>query len=416
MKKVAIIGTGISGLGIAHLLHPTHDITLYEKNDYIGGHSRTVTTDNIPVDTGFIVFNAPNYPNLVGLFKQLNVKTQESSMSFGVSIKNNWLEYGTETGLSGMLAQKINILRPGYWKMLWDILKFNRNALAYLDDTRDLTLGQVCDELNIGSWCREYYLLAMGGCIWSTPLKQMLEYPAKTFIRFFKNHGLLTVNDHPQWHTVTGGSKSYVAKITAPFKDKIKLNCGVASVTRENGKVQILDTDNHKIEYDQIIFACHSDQALRMLAEPTTDEQQILGDIRYQNNTAVLHSDLSLMPENKKAWSSWVYLSKQKEHGDEQVSLSYWMNNLQSLKSDAPLIVTLNPGERPNEALIHDEYVFEHPVFDQKAINAQEKLPDIQGVNNTYFCGAWQRYGFHEDGLWSAVRVAKKLGVDIPWA
>jgi predicted NAD/FAD-binding protein len=414
--KIAIIGSGISGLGSAYLLHKEHDVTIYEKNDYIGGHSRTVNIniDNktIPVDTGFIVFNYRNYPNLSALFEHAEVKVAKSDMSFGVSIDNGWLEYGTRRPLD-LFAQKSNLMRHEFWKMISDILKFNKNAKKYLES--DISLGECLEKLGMGKWFRDYYLLAMGGAIWSTPVDEMLNFPAKTFIRFFDNHGLLTVNDQPQWYTVDGGSKEYIKTITKPFKDKIRLSCGVEKIIRKVKHVEVLSTDGKIEKYDEIILACHSDQALKMIETPSKEENRILKAIKYQPNQMYLHSDTSFMQKRKNAWSSWVYLSEDKKDNSNSVSLSYWMNNLQPLNTDKPTIVTLNPHRMPEKAKIYDSYTFEHPVFDNSAIKAQEEINTIQGKNKLWFTGAWLRYGFHEDGLLSAVNVAKKLGVKIPW-
>lgn len=414
--KLAIIGSGISGLGIAYLLHKHHDITIYEKNDYIGGHSRTVDVNIqgkiIPVDTGFIVFNERNYPYLTGLFKHLGVRVEKSDMSFGVSIDNGWLEYGTRKPLD-MFAQKKNIFKPQFWKMLADILKFNASARNYLES--DLTLGSCLQELNLGEWFKNYYLLAMGASIWSMPTQQMLDFPARSFIRFFDNHNLLSLSNHHQWYTVRGGSKEYVAQLTASFHEKIHLNCGVTKVARDTDGVTITDTQGNTQHYDQVIFACHSNQILTMLDNPTHNERYIISAIHYQPNEMILHSDISFMQKQKKAWSSWVYLSQKQDNNNNAISLSYWMNNLQPLDTDIPIIITLNPAMHPASDKIYDKFTFHHPVFDTKAVVAQEKLDIIQGVDRIWYTGAWQRYGFHEDGLLSAVNVALKMGIKIPW-
>ncbi len=413
--KIAIIGTGISGLGAAYLLAPDHDVTLYEKNTYIGGHSRTIdvpTGDTkTPVDTGFIVFNNWNYPNILGLFKELDVPFQKSDMSFGVSIDNAWLEYGSK----GMFAQKKNLVRPSYYKMLTDVLRFNKQALAYIEKDADITLQECLNALNMGDWFRRYYLLAMGAAIWSCPVDTIMKFPARTFLQFFKNHGLLSVNNRPQWHTVTGGSREYVVRLIESYKEKIKLNCGVQSVTKIDGGVFIRDEQGGETIYDQVVFSCHADQALNMIEGAGSEQTSVLGAFDYQNNEIIVHSDTSFMPQNRKCWASWVYLSESKEDKSDTVSLSYWMNNLQGLDPDYPIIVTLNPGRRPKENLIMDEHTFSHPIFDLKAIKAQAKIKDIQGKNGMWFCGAYQRYGFHEDGLLSAVNVAKSMGANIPW-
>ena len=412
--KIAIIGTGISGLGAAYLLHPHHDITVYEENTSPGGHSRTIEIPapkgKLPVDTGFIVFNDRNYPLLRGLFGHLGVPVEKSDMSFGVSIADGWLEYGSKN----MFAQPANLLRPRFWRMLADIMRFNRQAPRYIDDD-SITLGECLDRLKMGDWFRRYYLLAMGAAIWSCPVETILDFPASTFIRFFKNHGLLTVNGHPQWYTVTGGSREYIRLLTAGFRDRIKTGCGARSVVSESGKVTVRDTAGNRLTYDHVIFACHADQALRLLESPTNDQQAVLGAFEYQKNSVITHGDTSFMPKRRGCWVSWVYLSEETRDKKPVLSLSYWMNNLQNLDPSFPVIVTLNPGRRPHENLIYDEHVFRHPVFNLAAIRAQGALGKIQGAQNLWFCGAWQRYGFHEDGLMSAVSVAQKLGVEIPW-
>ena len=413
--KIAIIGAGISGLGAAYLLSPYHDITVYEKNAYLGGHSRTIdvpTGDTTtPVDTGFIVFNNWNYPNLMGLFKELDVPYQKSDMSFGVSIDDGWLEYGS----GGMFAQRRNRVRPQFYGMLADILRFNKQALKYIERDVDITLQECLDQLKMGEWFRRYYLLAMGAAIWSCPVDTIMKFPARTFLQFFKNHGLLSVNNRPQWYTVTGGSREYVARLTESFEDKIKLNCGVQTVSSQNDEVTVLDTNGHTEIFDQVIFACHADEALTMIERPADDMRSVLQAFDYQDNQIIVHSDNSFMPREQKCWASWVYLSEGREDHKQTVALSYWMNNLQGLDPAYPVIVTLNPGRRPQEDLILDEHTFSHPIFDVKAIKAQKKIQSIQGKNGLWFCGAYQRYGFHEDGLLSAVNIAKKMDVEIPW-
>jgi len=414
--KIAIIGSGISGLGAAYLLAPHHEISVFEKNAYIGGHSRTIevpTGDHMtPVDTGFIVFNNWNYPNLLGLFKELDVPYQNSDMSFGVSIDDGWLEYGS----GGMFAQKRNLVRPAYYKMLADIMRFNKQAPAYIDRDADITLQECLDQLDMGEWFRRYYLLAMGAAIWSCPVDTIMKFPARTFLQFFKNHGLLSINNRPQWYTVTGGSREYIKRLTHSFKDRIHLQRGVAKVTRHGDEIHVKDIHGETEIFDQVIFACHADEAMRMMDKIDRENCSAIGDFDYQNNEIIVHSDTSFMPQQKKCWASWVYLSESREDKKQSVSLSYWMNNLQGLDPAYPIIVTLNPGRRPQDNLILDEHVFSHPVFDLKAIRAQKEIQNIQGKNGLWFCGAYQRYGFHEDGLLSAVNIAKAMGIDIPWA
>jgi predicted NAD/FAD-binding protein len=388
---------------------------VFEKNAYIGGHSRTVEVKHkgtsIPVDTGFIVFNDWNYPNLMGLFNELDVPYQKSDMSFGVSINNGWLEYAS----GGLFAQKKNLIRPDFYRMLADVIRFNRQAPAFIEKDPHITLGACLDELKMGDWFRHYYLLAMGAAIWSCPLETVMEFPASTFVRFFKNHGLLNLVRRPQWYTVTGGSREYVSRLTASFKDRIRLNAGVSSVYQEKNKWCVVQDNGETALFDQVIFACHADQAMLMLLDATDEQREVIGAFRYQQNRIILHSDTRFMPQQRRCWASWVYLSESQRDDKPAVSLSYWMNNLQGLPEDLPLLVTLNPGTRPADALVHDEHVFTHPVFDEQAIRAQAQIPDIQGHNGIWFCGAYQRYGFHEDGLLSAVHICQQMGVPIPW-
>lgn len=413
--KIAIIGAGISGLGSAYLLSSHHDVTVYEKNNYIGGHSRTIDVENgdhkTPVDTGFIVFNNWNYPHLLGLFKELDVPCQNSDMSFGVSIDNGWLEYGSD----GMFSQKRNIVRSKYYGMLADILRFNKQALAYIEKDSEITLQQCLDELNMGDWFRRYYMLAMGAAIWSCPINTIMKFPAKTYLRFFKNHGLLSVNNRPQWYTVTGGSREYTSRLIDKIKGTTQFTCGAKNIKRDGKHVHVTDVHDKTEIYDQVIMACHADEALAMIEKPTQNEAEILGGFQYQDNHIIVHSDETFMPKTKKCWASWVYLSEGREDKNDAVSLTYWMNNLQNLDRDHPIFVTLNPGRRPDEKKIMDEHSFSHPIFDLGAIQSQERIDEIQGKNNIWFCGAYQRYGFHEDGLLSAVNVAKAMGIYAPW-
>lgn len=417
MEKIAIIGSGISGLSAAYLLKDKYDVTLYEKNDYYGGHARTLDTHDTAVDTGFIVFNHETYYHLTRFFKHLNVPTAKSNMSFGVSISNGQLEYGSNA-LSSLIAQKSNLLKPSFYKMVKDIFKFNKLSKQHLeDDTLDanISLAEYLNQIKVGKWFRNYYLLAMGACIWSTPLKKMYEFPALSFIRFFNNHGLLTVTMPVQWYTVQGGSKTYVTKVIEELKKSgVKFESGVTKVSR-NEVVEVTDSNNNTKSFDKVVFACHSDEALKLLEKPTSDENKLIGSISYQPNKVILHTDKSCMPKRKKAYSSWNYLNKDLDDSRQVVSLSYWMNNLQPLDTNNDYFVTVNPDQKPAENRIINEHDFAHPVFDKKAIEAQAKIPAIQGENNTYFCGAYLRYGFHEDGILSAVNIAKLLGANTPW-
>ena len=418
-KNIAIIGSGISGLSCAYLLQNKHQITLYEKQSRLGGHSRTVTLKlakdgEVPVDSGFIVFNHSSYPLLTKLFRHLDIAVAPSHMSFGVSIDDGWLEYSTHSPLS-LFAQKRNLWRAQFWRLLWDITRFNRQAPAYLERDISMDLRQALDEMGLSPWFRDYYLLAMGGAIWSTPSQRMQDYPASSFIRFFQNHGLLTLNSQPQWYNVIGGSQEYVKKMTQSFSGQIKTDCQVKKVKRGLDEIEIEDVSGQIERYDYVIFACHSDQALGLLERPSQKEKEILGAIQYQTNQAIMHSDISLMPKRRSAWASWVYLSSKNQDDSPSLSLSYWMNNLQPLQTKQPIFVSLNADKQIDPEKIYDSHFFEHPLFDHKAILAQSRLAEIQNHNRSFYCGAWTRYGFHEDGLMSGVNVARQLGAEALW-
>lgn len=408
--KIAIIGSGISGLASAYYLHKKYDITLFEKNNYIGGHSNTVNIkhqgQNINVDTGFIVFNFRTYPNLKKLFEELEVEIEKSNMSFGIRDFDHNFEY-SGNNLSGLFAQKSNIFKPKFLKMLLDIIKFNKAAIKLVENSQisnDITLDQFIEQLKLGEYFKNYYLLPMAGAIWSCPLELVKNYPAKTFLQFFYNHGLLTIFNQPQWYTVKGGSKEYVKKLTANFKDKIQLNCPIIDCKKEGNKILLTDKKGNNYKFDKVIFASHADQTYKIISDKTKEEKEVLSQIKYSKNLAILHKDQSQMPKNKKAWASWIYLSSKKEN---KVSLSYWMNNLQNIASKSAIFVTLNPFKQIKKSDIFGQYQYEHPIFDYKSVTAAENLDKIQGKRNIYFCGAWTKYGFHEDGLNSAINIIK---------
>jgi predicted NAD/FAD-binding protein len=417
MSSVAIIGTGISGMGAAALLHPKYDITLYEKSAQIGGHTRTKTISyhdrTIHVDTGFIVFNYRNYPHLSALFKHYGVPVEKSDMTFSVTIDDGRFEWGAKN-LNALFGQRSNLLNPHYLRLIADVLKFMIKSPAFVERHPDLTLGEMIDRMKLGKWFAQYYILPMGGAIWSCPLDAMLAFPAREFVRFFKAHGLMSPIGQPQWYTVTGGSQEYIKRLTAPFADRIKTSCGAAEITREGGKVRVLDTRGETREYDHIVMACHGDQALALLKDASAEEKQILSAFKYQKNRAVLHKDTSVMPKRKRCWASWVYYS-QTGRKDEQIPITYWMNLLQNIDNNYPLFVTLNPLHPIKPEHIFDEHEFEHPVYSMDALHAQQKITAIQGTRNTWFCGAHLRNGFHEDGLSSAVTVAEKMRATVPW-
>jgi predicted NAD/FAD-binding protein len=417
--KIAIVGTGISGLTAAWMLNTCADITVYEKNPLIGGHARTLTIDYlgelVNVDTGFIVFNHRCYPLLTALFEYLGVETEKTDMSFSASIDKGWLEYGTYN-LSSLFGQKRNLFRPAYLGMLSDIARFFK-AAKYLIEMEDATetLRQFIERNNFGNWFRDYYLLAMGGAIWSAPLKQMLEFPALTFMRFFDNHGLLSPNGQLQWRTVKGGSKEYLAKLTESFKAQIRVGCEIVDIEANNGSVNVTDNRGLVEKFDHVIIAAHADETLAMLKNASENERRVLSAFSYQKNIAYLHRDDSFMPKRNACWSSWNYLGSRQGKEMQDVSLTYWMNKLQHIDKDYPLFVTLNPERELAADLTFDKHIFHHPVFTRKAIEAQKALPAIQGKRNIWFCGAYQRYGFHEDGMMSGVEVARQLGAELPW-
>jgi predicted NAD/FAD-binding protein len=417
MAKIAIVGTGISGLGAAYLLNPHHEITVYEKSSRIGGHSRTLTVDydgmNIPVDTGFIVFNEANYPHLTAMFRHLDVATHESDMTFAATIRDGWLEWGAKN-IDTVVGQRSNLLSPRFGKLVHDVLKFNAKALQTVERLPDLTLDELMDELRLGEWFRRYYLLPLTGAIWSCPPREMLAFPARTLIRFFANHHLLSSSGQHQWMTVTGGSERYVSCLSRSFAGKVRLDCAAISVRRADGAVLITDQTGHTERFDEVVLACHANEALSLLADADRQERTALQAFRYQKNRAVLHRDPRFMPKRQRCWASWVYTSDGRGD-DPAIFVTYWMNLLQGIRRDKPLFVTLNPPcEIPKDA-VFDEHEFEHPVFDHAAMAAQPKLQALQGTRGLWFCGAHLRHGFHEDGLASAVHVAELLGASTPW-
>ncbi len=411
-RRIAVIGGGISGMAAANLLAQTHSVVLYEAEPRLGGHARTVIAGkrgDQPVDTGFIVFNRVNYPHLVRLFEKLGVPITASTMSFGASIKGGRLEYGLAS-VDAIFAQRKNALDPRFLRMLGDIVHFNRNAEAVASDPA-MTIGQLLGRLRTGDWFRDHYITPFSGAIWSTPTRGILDFPAQALVRFFRNHALLGYEGQHQWYTVTGGSVEYVRRLQSALLTQgvdIRTATPVAGVRREAGSVLVRATGAEWELFDDIIFATHSDQALRLLSDPTAHETQSLSAIRYQPNEAVLHSDASLMPRSRKVWSSWSYVEPKSGAGD-RIDLTYWMNSLQPIPQDDPLFVTLNTSRPIREDLIHDVNTFHHPVFDVAAFAAQDRLRMLNGARNTWFCGAWMRNGFHEDGFASAVDVVHAL-------
>ena len=413
-RRIAVIGGGISGMAAAHLLATDNAVVLFEAEPRLAGHARTVMAGkrgDQPVDTGFIVYNRVNYPHLVQLFEKLAVPVVESNMSFGASIAGGRLEYGL-SNLDALFAQRRRIADPRFLRMLRDILHFNAKAEKAVQ-VPGLTVGDLLADLRTGAWFRDYYILPLSGAIWSTPSQGILDFPAQALIQFLKNHALLSISGQHQWYTVKGGSIEYVRRLQSAMTQQgidLRLGAVVAGVQRDgsgNG-ARVRCTGGDWEPFDEVIFATHSDDALRLLADASPDETRLLGAVRYQPNEAVLHADTSVMPKRKSVWSSWVYTEPAGPRPD-RIDLTYWMNSLQPIPHDDPLFVTLNSNRPIRDALIHDVVTFRHPVYDLPALAAQSGIRAINGTNSTWFCGAWMKNGFHEDGFASAVDVVSAL-------
>lgn len=414
--NIAVVGSGIGGLSSAWLLSRQHNVTLYEKDDRFGGHSNTVQVDSdaspVSVDTGFIVFNKITYPNLTALFQHLNVAATETDMSFGVSLNNGAIEY-SGTDLNGLFAQRGNVLRPGFWRMVLDILRFYRCSGEWRRTLNTSTsLRELLDKHKFSRKFINDHLVPMGSAIWSTPAEKMLDYPALAFLNFCHNHGLLQLTDRPQWLTVEGGSREYVKKLVADIGDSAFINRCVRQVKRYPDHIVITDFQGDQQTFDHVVMACHADTSLNLLSEPDELEQHLLGAFKFQRNKVILHSDERLMPKSHRAWASWNYLGSGNNTGP---TVTYWMSRLQHIHS-LPLFTTLNPVIEPEPDKIHGCYLYDHPVFDRDAMDAQKQLWSLQGRNRTWYCGAWVGYGFHEDGLQSGLAVAEELGgIRRPW-
>jgi len=416
-SRIAVIGAGISGLAAAWFLRDHSHVSLFEAGTYFGGHSNTVDVSieglTHPVDTGFLVHNDLTYPNLIQLFAHLNIPVHSSDMSFGVSIQDPDIEWAG-SNLGTVFAQRSNIFKPKFLMMLRDILRFNRSAQYYLDQTRDqpVTLGELLDRERFGQPMRDWYLLPMAAAIWSSSVKDILGFPAATFLAFCLNHRLLQIENRPQWKTVVGGSREYVKAMVTQLNDA-RVNCPVHRVQREGDQVIIRSAQGVE-HFDAVIFACHAPTALSLL-DASEAEREVLQGFRYQPNRAILHLDTALLPRRKKVWSAWNYMSSPGEGMQRPVAVSYLLNQLQPLPFQSPVVVTLNPNQEPDPDLVLRTFDYEHPVMNLEAEQAQRLLPSIQGRNRAWFCGAWSGYGFHEDGLKSALHVVKDFDVDIPW-
>lgn len=431
--KIAVVGSGCAGFSAAYALSKKHQVTLFEKADRPGGHSHTVTVPHslsdphgkqVAVDTGFIVYNNLNYPNFLRLLDAIGVETEKSDMSFSACLGDGAYEYAGST--KGMFAQKRNFFRPSHWLMIKDVLRFYREAPSWMDRacSHGLSVGDLLDEGKFSQSFAMRHLLPMAGAIWSTPVSDIRDFPAETFLRFFINHKLFNVDPEKRagWRTVTGGSRSYVDKFMTLLGERVKLSTPVLKAARDAAGVTLTlgGKNAGTAHFDEVVFASHSDETLAIMGDEANNrERDIISAIRYCPNRAVLHRDKTLMPKRESAWSSWNYLAPFKKSEVEDcthVALSYWMNRLQNLDTKEPVIVTLNPHREPDPALVHGEFSYDHPLFDRAAIDAQSALRTIQGRDHFWYCGAWTGYGFHEDGVASGLAVARALDCPMPWA
>lgn len=412
--RIAVVGSGISGLASAWLLSRAHEVVLFEKNDWLGGHTHThdvvVGDRRIAVDTGFIVFNPRNYPLLSGMFDELGVRSKPTTMSFSVQDAGNGLEYNA-TSLTRLFCQKRNIFSPPFWRMLNDVRRFYRDAPALLQTPSPATLGEFLRANDYSPMFRDDHIVPMAAALWSSPTREILDFPLDHLLRFMANHQMLQIDERPEWRVVEGGSRSYVAALTSRWRVEARTGCAITDVRREQRVVHIRSSRGDET-FDQVVLACHSDQALALLADASANERAILGTMRYQANDVVLHTDATLLPRRRKAWAAWnAYVPSAP---GETCTVSYYMNELQSIDAPLPLIVTLNRSADidPQKILWRGEYT--HPLHDRASVDAQRRKSRIQGVGNTWFAGAYWGFGFHEDGMRSGVAVAKALGVNWP--
>lgn len=420
MQKVAIIGTGISGMGCAYFLQKKYDITMFEKNDYIGGHTNTVTVDEegtpVHIDTGFMVFNHVTYPNLLRLFNELNVPTKKTSMSFSVQHRSSGLEF-SGSGIDGLFAQRKNIFNPRYIAMLRQIGRFNKECEEVLTDPRyaEMTLAEYIRVKGYGEEMMYKYLIPMSSAVWSTPIDEMLNFPAYTLVRFFKNHGFLGLDTQHQWYTVVNGSQSYRDHLIAPFKESIQIGNGVVKVKRNDNMAEVITRDGQRRTFDKVIFASHADETLAMIAEPTELERKLLSPFAYQENVALLHTDESVMPKTRRAWSSWNYRIDNNGSGGMVPSTIYWMNSLQHVSQRKNYFVNINGEDHVDPKKVLKRIVYTHPVFDVEAMKAQKDLHRLNESGPLYFCGSYFKYGFHEDAFTSALELSRTITKEKIW-
>ncbi|MEX1048236.1 MAG: FAD-dependent oxidoreductase [Akkermansiaceae bacterium] len=422
-ERIAIVGTGISGLACGRFLSRKHDVTLFEKEHRVGGHSHTVMVDEgdqkIPVDTGFMVFNEVTYPLLTRLFRELDVMTKPTSMSFSVQHVDRGLEFNGGS-LNLLFGQRKNLLSPRYWRMLARIARFNRETVKELAHPQfgEMPLRDYVKARGYGDDFLQWYLSPMAAAVWSSPPERIEEFPARTLMRFWHNHGFLGLDTQHPWRTVSGGSRKYVERLIFPFEQKIRRSAGVRAVSLTSSGVCLTLDDGTQKDFDRVVIAAHGDQALGMLADPTDLETRLLGKFRYQENEAVLHSDPRFMPQTRRCWAAWNYRIDPAADGKSRHSTHYWMNELQGVSDRESYFVSINPPAPPAEETVKRRLVYEHPLFDLEAVAAQEQLPDLHAAGSEtrrHFCGAWQRYGFHEDGLWSAVNACTEILGGDPW-
>jgi predicted NAD/FAD-binding protein len=414
-QRIAIVGSGISGLTAAHLLHEDHDLTIFEANDYIGGHTNTIDVEQggerHAVDTGFIVYNEKNYPNFVKLLSKLGVATQPSSMSFSVRCDRTGVEYNG-TSLNGLFAQRRNLFRPRFHGMVRDILRFNEDALTVLErEDAEMTVGDYLGERDFGDAFVEHYLIPMGASIWSCPPGTFRRFPMRFVAEFFQNHAMLQVGDRPTWRVIKGGSARYVEVLVRPFRERIRTSTPVKAVRRLPDGVVVEPVGGAAERYDQVIFACHSDQALRMLTDPSEVETDVLAAIPYQRNEVLLHTDKSVLPRTRRAWASWNYHVR--DRAEEAATITYNMNILQTLQARDTFCVTLNEHDGVDEGRVLERLTYEHPLYTAARDRAQARHEELINVNRTSFCGAYWGYGFHEDGVKSALAVCRAFGKEL---